>query len=349
MIGEGQLSEVGFRVSSFEADALTQPAEPQGMVGAASEVSIEGEFTQEELRLEREISAQLVSLEAVEAAVMALQAQRQIAQEDSERAAAELRQLREAFARWDKASDEGQRELQERESLLSELVDVLPPDMWQEDIELAQKVVRAQQRVAVLEKQTTRLREQVVTQQAALSTVSQEKKADKLIEALTGERDARRAEQREARQDLKELEERLSERQATADTIDAKRKALARETVKLRAEASGLRVSLATAVARTEEATADAASRADSKRPSSVAAADTGAEAGLSSQDSPHDARLVSLVLQRLIVRLWEELRQSSNEAQELTLADLPGAPEPGRTPVGRSEVLGNVMAAVAH
>lgn len=324
---------------------------------------MEAEFSAEELQLEKEVNSSLSLLEAAEATVAALQAQLEVTQEDGASVAAELRQLREVVRRWERAAEEGRRELGERESRLAELASVLPGGAHGEDecfeeeapdeaeAKRLREVALAKERLVVLEKQTKRLEEQVSTQRAVGKAALKERiNLERQADALLGERDGRRAEQRQARESLRQVEAMLQAREDEVAACHQRRRAIAREATRLRAELSGLQQQrCATSAAQAAETVAAAAFAAGAEGASGHVQPRAGAAGGHdapSPPPAPPDtmmvgdggqllcggpaaeeevvprppsrcgaARAVSLQLQREIVKLWEALKHCDEEA----------------------------------
>lgn len=290
----------------------------------------EGDFTAEELQLERQVEQALNELEAADAAVEALQVQFENATEDVKDARSELIQLQSVAENWEKAAGSARQELKEKKQRIEDLLSVLPSDVratierpqdpTQEaahrDCIEAKRLDLATQRIHVLEGQVARLEEQVAAQSGVVQErQNQRKNLEQQTEALEQERDQLRAAQRDARTAARAAESKVKARESAIAECADRRQSLERQMVQLQGEANGLRARLATATSMLQQL-------ADTTRPDTPSTdvqptgytREDGVEVG-----PGEDARAVSLRLQREIVGLWEEIRQADEDALSMT------------------------------
>lgn len=299
------------------------------------------DFTQEELRLERESEETLSQLEIVDAVVQALRAKLEVERDNIECSKSELVQLRSAASSWVQAAEDGRKELQDREHRLEELLAVLPAedDPAQKDPAFALAAAKreeqdgrqrdlAAQRLKVLEGQTARLEEQVSSQQGNLSQLMEDRQAaETQVEALTQERDNHRRAQQEARTELRALEAQLKSREELLAASAQRRQDLERQAVRMRCEARGLRARMSSCAVGVASSTEEEATMKPTPKEKAagveISSAPKGSERnpaeGLGSLDagSLDDARTVSLQLQHQIVDLWSALKRRDEEIAE--------------------------------
>lgn len=317
------------------------PAAKSAQVSLAesfTEGESEADFTEEELLLERQIEQALNELEAIDAANAALQVQLENSQEDAEDSRRELSDLQGVVTSWERAAQEGRRELAERQRRVEELLRELPAPSTQQSAtkaaaeaeaarsaeeEAAAEAVRretrridlAEERAKVLEDQTARLKEQVAEHHFSMQAkLDERRRLDQQLEALTIERDTLRAQQRDARAAARAAEVNLKGREDAIAAGGLRRQALERQAVHLRSEANGLRVRLANVASLLATSSASDGATA---QPSSPTRAGT-QRAPTHSSASASNARATSLALQQEIVYLWGELKRSDLEEQTL-------------------------------
>jgi DNA repair exonuclease SbcCD ATPase subunit len=331
---------------------------------------MDDDFSPEEIRLEKEVEQALTELEAADATVTALRMQLENAMEDVATTRRELSQLRGVVDDWEKATEEGRRELTERERRVEELLAALPPELQAagmdlgcspgaandggaeeeglcEDIKLSPRRRRLDlttDRVRVLAGQTARLEEQVLQRQfAAEASMSERRKLEQQAEALERERDSLRGGLREARGEVRELEIRLKRRDEVLVATAQRRQTLERQQAQSRSEVNGLQArlaALATPKATTEAAASARATPSATPRAANAATTSTPPPATpVAAQENSiplalpgEDARAVSLRLQREIVDLWSQLRHCDEVAEKTLPAAKGGAPEQGAT-----------------
>lgn len=297
------------------------------------EESIDEDFTAEEIRIEKEVEQSLTELEAADAAVAALRMQLENATEDVATTRRELLQLKGVVADWETATEEGRRELAERERRVEELLTALPPELQvigetgepsaasdggvevAEDVRLSPRRKRLElttDRVRVLAGQTARLEEQVLQRQfAAEAAMAERRKLEQQAEALERERDSSRAALREARGEVRELEMRLKRRDEVLVATAQKRQTLERQQAHARSEVNGLNARLASLAEKAAAVPAAcAAPAAAAEGPSNSNPTAPPGEDARALALHGEDARAVSLRLQREIVDLWSQLRQ---------------------------------------
>eukprot|EP00930_Biecheleria_cincta_P077125 TRINITY_DN6438_c0_g2_i1.p1 TRINITY_DN6438_c0_g2~~TRINITY_DN6438_c0_g2_i1.p1 ORF type:complete len:689 (+),score=185.07 TRINITY_DN6438_c0_g2_i1:298-2364(+) len=298
------------------------------------------DFTQEELRLERESEETLSQLEVIDAVVQALRAKLEVERDNIESSKIELMQLRSAASSWVQAAEDGRKELLDREQRLEELLAVLPADddPAQKDPAFALAASKreeqdgrqrelAAERLEVLEGQTARLEEQVSSQQGNLSQRMEDRQAaEAQVEALTQERDNHRRAQQEARTELRALEAQLKSREELLAASAQRRQDLERQAVRMRCEARGLRARLsscAAGAASTEEETTMKPTAKEKATAVQISSAPKGSERnsaegpGGPDPGSLEDARMVSLQLQHRIVDLWSAMKRRDEEIAE--------------------------------
>lgn len=303
----------------------------RGVVNASGhEQSLDDDFTVEELRLEKEVEQALSELEAADATIAALRMQLENATDDVALVRRDLSQLKGVTADWETATDDGRRELLERERRVEELLSALPPELQVPGGNLeahpaegglsprSRRLEIAADRARVLAEQTSRLEEQVCMRQlAAESTMAERGKLEQQAVSLERDRDSLRASLREVRAEVREAETRLKRRDEILVATAQKRQTLERQMAHSRAEVNGLHARLAAVTA--AKAASDAAAAASTSGAAAAAtdrspAAATSPAAGGTQvvQALPgEDARAVSLRLQREIVELWEQLKRS--------------------------------------
>jgi len=334
---------------------FTGPRASAARAKAVDEVA-EDDFTAEELRLEKDVDQALSELEAADAAITALRLQLENSTDDVNTTRRELSQLQGVTIDWESATDEGRRELKDRESRVEELLAALPAEFQhcivnaepkagcgsgitaapEADVGSSPRSIRrldiATDRVRVLEGQTAKLEEQLITRQfAAETSMAERRKLEQQADALEKERESLRQVLRESRGELQEVEIRLKRRDEILVATAQKRQTLERQLAHLRAQVNGLNARLASLAA--PKALTDASSTSTSITPAASAAvlptvAASFAPAALYTGPSVEcsavplalpgeDARAASLRLQREIVSLWEEIRRSDTAEME--------------------------------
>lgn len=289
----------------------------------------DADFTEEELALEREVERALKQLEAADAAAAALQLSMENTTDAVLNSWQELSQLRSAVSSWERAAEDGQRELAERKQRLDECFATLPEELVNEcrasgvaprEHVDTRRLDIALQRAHVLESQISRLESQISEQQMlAKARLEEHTRLDQQVVSNERERDNLRSAVQEARDRRRSMEAQVKVRENAIDAGHKRKQALDRQVVQLRGEAHGLRARLATiapppgATASTLEATNNTDMR------SCVAAPSSAADFATEDIDDPdavagENPRAASLRLQRQIVDLWEELRRCDAE-----------------------------------
>lgn len=268
----------------------------------------DADFTEEELRLEREVEQALNELEAVDAAVTALRQQFENASEEADESKRELEKLRAVADNWREAAEEGRRELAERERRVQELLDTLAEQQAEDEAagEAAAEVARrehrealearqldvAAKRVLTVESQVERLEEQVTAEADACVARQEERKdLERQAGSVERDRDAQLKAQRDAKAALQAAEEQLKAQEEVVAAGAKRQQAMSRQVVQLTGTRNGLR-------ARRGGATA-LAPAAPAPQP-------------------PSEARTLSLRLQWEVVGLWEERKAIDEETRVL-------------------------------
>jgi len=288
------------------------------------------DFTEEELRLEREVEQALNELEAVESAMAAMRLRLENAVDDERTSSKELAELRAGIEQWQKTAEAGLRELGHRQEQLDA---ALAASTAEEEQAAASKVAgekrldMAAEKVKVLETQTSRLSDQVAESEVSLKLKMEEhRRVQQQVAAIEEELKVMRQEQRDMRSSTKALENEIKEHEAVLSSSLRKRQVLERQVVQFKGEASGLHARVASLPVTSRPSTAAA----------SVQAVDAVATSGQKSSDQTllegclpapvpsiqdvqvlpgETARDVSLRLQREVVDLWAALRHCKCEA----------------------------------
>lgn len=287
----------------------------------------DADFTAEELRLEQQLEQALSELEAADAAVTALRAQLEIANDEVVESRLELSKLQDVAKNWQQATEEGRRELAERGKRLEEMLSSLPPDLLKElgeqfqaeeeaagaeaaeaarrerdEAALTKQLEQAAKRISSAEAQVERLQEQVAAETSA-NAVCQEERAELERQLCVAERDreAQSKAHKDARASLQAVEEQLRQHEDAASDAAKRQQALSRQVVQLTGTRNGLRARVSSAATKEALATAEEIPTVHARPPS--------------------EARTLSLRLQWEVVGLREALRAADEEGLALQLA----------------------------